>query len=287
MATRTFTGATDGDWSKAGNWAEAAVPVNGDDVSIDNCSVSIDAGLDQSAVTLATLRIGGGMTGDIGTAAAYLQVSATICEIGVHDGFGRPSYSPRVKIDFGSNQTACTVFAASRSSTDDPLPPVRLLGTHASNVLSVRSGGVGTAVEAGEASTWATVNSGQAGARGADVLIGDGVTLTNLNAAGGECACRCAATAITVDGGNVRTEGTGAVATLTNEGGNVYPNSTGTITALNCNGGVTSFLESAAARTVTTPKIQAGAALAYDPAVATMTTPPAPQEPIVLQAAAV
>ena len=44
MPTRTFRGTIDGDWHKAGNWLEGAVPVAGDDVVFDssspNCYIS-------------------------------------------------------------------------------------------------------------------------------------------------------------------------------------------------------------------------------------------------------
>lgn len=47
MATRTFRGYIDGDWNKAGNWLEGAVPVNGDDVVFDeyspNCYLTANA----------------------------------------------------------------------------------------------------------------------------------------------------------------------------------------------------------------------------------------------------
>lgn len=76
MATVTWTGATDGDWAKTGNWAGGAVPVGDDDVVIDGV-VDITAGLNQSAVNLKSLKILSTYSGNIGSGASALQINVT------------------------------------------------------------------------------------------------------------------------------------------------------------------------------------------------------------------
>lgn len=76
MATRTWTGATDGDWAVTTNWSPSTVPVSDDDVIIDG-TVSITASLNQSAVDLKSLKILSTYTGNIGTSGASLQINVT------------------------------------------------------------------------------------------------------------------------------------------------------------------------------------------------------------------
>ena len=76
MATRTWTGAVDGDWSDLNNWDEGAVPISGDDVFIVSGSVDIDGG-DYSAVTLDRLVVGARYRGTIATTGTKLQINAT------------------------------------------------------------------------------------------------------------------------------------------------------------------------------------------------------------------
>jgi len=76
MATKTWTGDVDGDWSDLNNWDEGAVPVNGDDVFIVSGAVDIDGG-DYSAVDLDRLVVGPKYRGTIATTGTKLQVNAT------------------------------------------------------------------------------------------------------------------------------------------------------------------------------------------------------------------
>jgi len=290
----TWTGTTDGDPNKTTNWLEGDVPDDGDIVNIGKnptgaADVSIGANLASLvAITVAELNIDAGYSGSIGTAAAYLQIGATVCRIGEAFGPGVKIHSPRIKIDFGAVQTACTIHASRSSGTESDLPPIRLIGTHASNVLVVRGGNVGVACESGEVATVATLTAGADGAAiDPDVLVGSGVTLTTLNVSRGRVLAMCAATTINQTGGTVTTERAGAVTTVTVTGNGLFiGNSTGTITTLNANGGTVDLLRSAAARTVSTLNLLAGATLRYDPAVVTVTSKIVPAGRLVLSASA-
>lgn len=83
MASTAWTGgADDGNWSTAGNW-NPNVPINTNDVTIGVGYVGITAGLNQSAVTAATLTITDNYKGDrIGSDSAALQFNTSgICQV--------------------------------------------------------------------------------------------------------------------------------------------------------------------------------------------------------------
>lgn len=72
MAICRWTGGVSGDWSVAGNWSGAAVPVNGDGVYFIDNAVSVTAGLDQNLVDLELMYVGPTYTGSIGDTANHL-----------------------------------------------------------------------------------------------------------------------------------------------------------------------------------------------------------------------
>lgn len=178
MATVYWVGATGSQpWSTGANWSTGSAPANGDAVYILSGSSDINSGLSQSAVTVASLTIGNGFTGTIGTASAYLAISATILNIGTPPSDGTlGGGSRRIKIDTGTNATTASVLNSSVASTDSPLPSVCLKGIHASNVLYVLGGLVGVGVLTPlEASTFPTI-----GVSGGRLQIGGAVLWTTL-----------------------------------------------------------------------------------------------------------
>lgn len=86
MATRTWLGATDGDWGVTTNWSGSTVPINGDKVIFNgDGDVAVTAGLSQASVDLALMFIGDDFTKNIGTSSTRLQINATTT---VHRGKG-------------------------------------------------------------------------------------------------------------------------------------------------------------------------------------------------------
>jgi hypothetical protein len=78
VATVTWDGsANDGNWGTASNWDTGAAPVTGDDVVIKSTNQNITAGLNQTAVDLASLTITEGYTGSIGNAGSSLTISCS------------------------------------------------------------------------------------------------------------------------------------------------------------------------------------------------------------------
>lgn len=116
-------------WDNAANWSGGAVPVNSDNVYIEDTDVDILYGLDQSSVTLAALHISSTFTGHIGLDsirnrdedteyAEYRQLplalgATTLMTIGAGDGEG----SPRLRIRRAGNGNLI-VYSTGESAVD-------------------------------------------------------------------------------------------------------------------------------------------------------------------------
>lgn len=291
MATKIWVGTTVdhvGDWATAANWSPSGVPIDADAVYFEDSSQSVLSGFNQSAVTLASLNIAQSFTGLIGDATTYLQIGATIVNIGHHFGPGEAVGSSLLKIDLGSAASTIIVFNSGVSS-DTTKTPIRLKFNNAATTFEARKGKVSIANETGETSTGSSITISYVTSitSDAEVYIGPGVTLTTLTKKGGYCLLRCAATTVNNYNGNLQTEGSGAIVTLNVMDGIVTSNSTGTITACNISAkGTIDFLKSAQPRTVTTPKIDDEGVIKFDPAVLTLTNKITSNKPVMYQASA-
>lgn len=293
MATKIWVGTdtgNEGDWATAANWLPSGVPEAADDVYLENSSQDVSEGLNQSAILLASLNIAHSYTGRIGTTSAYLQIGATLCNIGYHYGPNETLFngSDRIKLDLGTDPSTIVVENTNISAAENGMPTVRILCNDAATTLEVRRGQVGVAFETGETSTLSKITSSYVSQIGTDanVYIGAGVTLTTLFQSGGYVVLRCAATTVTSWGGTLLTTGTGAIATLNGYGGTITSNSSGTITACTVTGGIVDFTKSATARTVTTPKLDNPGQIKFDPAVMTFTNKITSNNPVTYMASA-
>jgi len=284
----TDTG-NEGKFNTAANWLPAGVPVSTDHVHFINSTQDCDGDLDQSALALGSLTIEQSYTGKIGTTSAYLQIGASVVKIPHHYGPGSPAGSGRIKLDLGSvTAAAVTIEGTSSSPTETTKPPVRLLAANAGTTIEARKGKIGIAFDTGETSTIdkCTVSYVSHKNTDAEVIIGEGVTLTTFEQTGGDNVLQCAATTVDAEGGSLLTTGSGAITTLNAKGAKVTPNSTGTITTLDIDGGDVDFLKSAAARTVTNCTLDEPGTLKYDPAVTTFTNKITSSNPVILRASA-
>lgn len=233
------------------NWSAGTLPANTENVYIGASSVSLRWNLDAlAAVTATSLTIASDFTGTIGLPVTntsgvsyneyrqtYLQLSATTCTIGLGAGTG----SGRIKLDFLAVQTATTILN-SGTGLDSGLPAIILKGTHASNVLNVLAGSVGSAVFGGDLSTWATIRVAQAntGATRGVLTLGAGCTLTTVSNQGGTISVRSAMTTYNQKvRGTLTVTGSGAITTINGFGGSITHLGTGTITTLNIGTGCT------------------------------------------------
>ena len=265
MAIKIWAG-SDGAWSTAGNWSPSGVPTNSDDVYIEDSSQGITSGLGQSAVTLASLNIGQSFTGEIGDATTYLDIGATICNVGYSKGFGSPAGSARIKIDLGTIASTCTIHNTGSTPTDANLGAVQLLADQASTDIQIKKGKVTIAGSGSETATFdkLIVSYDTSKASDANVTLGPGVDIASIDQLGGKVNnySNSAAAAIEVTGGTHTIEGSGAVTALTADGGTVTASGTGTITTAKAKrGGVIDWTKSDKPRTVTNTQLDANGTL--------------------------
>lgn len=181
MAIRTWQGngdsANPNDWSVAANWKEAIVPVNTDDVFIRDTSISILAGLDQSAVTLDSLNIEQSFTGLLGTETEFLQIAATVVVIGETKSTQVLSGSRRLNLDFKSGTTRIEIQDSANTPQDQGRAPIRLLVADATCEIFILGGFVNIADDSDQVSTLGDISVSNSQAK---VMVGSGVTYDNF-----------------------------------------------------------------------------------------------------------
>lgn len=233
----TETTPTGPNWfDNADNWSGYTVPVDGDTIHIDQSSVDILYGLDQSAIEPAVINITMRYTGKIGLpvrnnsgSAAYeeyrptfLTIGPVVLNIGTMAGQG----SGRIKINSGTDICTVNVLNTGQPEFSSTLPAFIWKGTHVNNVFNMQNGSAGVAVFPQETSTILTLRQ-----TGGTLVTTKGVTLTTIQKYGGSLTIDSATTALTSDGGVVYVL-SGAHAAINVNGGSLYYDSTGTITAL-------------------------------------------------------
>lgn len=277
-ATTTVAAQSGEHWNVATNWSPSGVPQTGDDVYLDNFAGDVRYGLDQSAVTLASLHLTASFTGEVGlpkiNASAgpgadsyfeyrddYLRISATSVVIGQG---GEGAGSGRIKLDTGSVQTTLEVFRTG-TPVEAGLKALLWKGTHASNVVRVSAGSVDLAPHAGDSAMVATLAVGfQANPTGdADVRCGAGVTLTTVNKTGGALQTASAITTLTLGPDSGEHDHTaGGITTVNGHGGTLLYRSPSTLATVHAGEGfVLDFRRDPRPRTVTTLYPQAGTAI--------------------------
>jgi len=238
MANKVWTGATeDSTWTTAGNWVGGVAPVNGDDVYITG-AYSIN-GIDQSAVSLNSLRVADTYRGSIGASGSYLEIDVAAAAPGVlsYAGKGPHAY---LKGDFESVYVNATGAGANA---------LHLFGNGDIDDLIISKGIV--TIDSG--STVIDIYMGYATNQLTDarLTVEATVTLTNLRAYGGTTALGSAATLVECKAGTI-TSTAGAVTTVNVEGGTYNAESTGTITTANLYTGAFDTTGMSRPRTITT-----------------------------------
>jgi hypothetical protein len=230
-------------WGVAANWKEGSAPATGDDVTIDE-GPSILYGLDQSAVTLASLTV----------TPNFPQAS----EIGLprntspqNPDQGYPEYRPqrlkigvtvatvdtvsgRVRLDLDTDASTVTVDGTGTAVAPGEWP-LDLVGVNTATAVRVNRGTVGLAANAGDAMTVGTLKVAYRTQRDGDAVVELGVGLTvgtSVEQSGGAVTLRTAVPTYTKEGGTLLREGSGALTTMLNRIGEFQDAGTGTITAL-------------------------------------------------------
>lgn len=172
----------------------------------------------------------------------YLTQPATLAQFGAagNNSSITSNGSGRFNWNAGTAQTTVTVLATGLSSTDTTLEPLRILGSHASNAISVLGGqvGLGTTYPT-ETCTFATIKqtggtlNGGVGLTWSTIYLTDGTMNLYSGASSGT---------LTQAGGTLTAWGTGQIGTLSTAGTvnlNLRANSGNTVTTLNLNDGAT------------------------------------------------
>lgn len=138
-------------WDTAANWSPSGVPVTADHVRFELGSSDCLYGLDQSAVTLASLHISMGWTGKLGlpriNESGYHEYRTRELTCGITSlivGIGSGSGPQKVAINTEAIATTITV-RDSGGSSESGVPTVIWRGTHADNVITVQGGDFGSA----------------------------------------------------------------------------------------------------------------------------------------------
>lgn len=277
------------DWTSTANWSGGAIPVSSDTVIFKDNSTSVRWGFAQSAVTLTELRIEKTYTGQIGlnrvvfatTAdggttvttkpeyrATYLAISATDLKIGEHYGPGSPAGSSRIMIDLGTVASTVQIFGTAQTSSEVGRPAIRLLTVCNTTDMYVRSvpGGFGIAVDApGEVSTVRKLSVSDT-STASRVLTGPAVTMTTYEQNGGTNVLQIVAagtlTTLTMNGGNLTTEGNWVCTTANAYAGTITANhyraSGNAFTTLNMEGATVDAQDNNFARTWATVNFNKG-----------------------------
>ena len=262
MAVKIWTGATDGDWSVAGNWSPSGVPASTDDVIISAAyTVSITAGLNQSAVTLNSLTVEEGYSGAIGSKSADLQIATDALTF---QGSG-VAY-----IDLGSNAVDPVINGTASYSTGES--GLYLTGTGIGTITCAGGG-----VSIGRAGTTSTVTELR-GISG-DVHVGIGGTVTNRFNFGASVVFDSTHTTLNLDAGTTTLKQSAAVTTANLDGGVLHIDSACTITTLNLNNGGEFRASAGSDKTITTLNIEPGAVFEYYPSNTTITNRNLPTDP--------
>ncbi len=242
-------------FDNADNWSGNAVPVDSDDIVFDHGEVDCKYGLAQSAVSPLSTTVAMAYTGEIGLPETnaddsnntYREYRNTYLALGVVGdavtntitiGGGEGTGSGRIKIDSGDAQAVLNVLDTGARS-ESGVPSFTWKGTHTSNVANITKGDVGIAILDGETATVATLRVGfDTNVEGdAAVICGDGVTLTNVDQAGGTVTIDSATTDIDLAAGTL-TILSAAHTDIDITGGTCVYQSTGTITTVSVSKGI-------------------------------------------------
>ena len=247
MATRTWTGASSGDFNATGNWAEGSVPVTGDDVIFDRGSRNLDTNLDQSAVTLVNVSFRQGYTGTAGVSVATPFKFGASGKLVIEGG--------AEKLFLSGGTIVTTIMRGCRA---DFSGEVHIAGTLTTvifqrGLLYIESG-----------TTTTLIQDPIGGGQGQATCYTSTATVTTLNQFGGLFNQKSTGTVTTLNNYGGRSQidtGTLTTANLFNASSYVDWRSTTTLTTVKCYKGIFDASKQAAARTITNSEVHQGGLL--------------------------
>ena len=206
-------------FDNADNWSDATLPVDGDSLLFDSGNVSLKYGLQQSALTPATLRITQAYSGQIGLsetnetnlASPYREYRPRVLEIGndadtivmqITIGEGSGQGSGRIRLDTGDAQVVLTVRNSGPRATTSTAS-IQWRGSHVANEVNVSQGDLGIAALEDESADVALLRVGYQDDPTGDshVQVGSGATLSDVVQTGGRLDLASSTIALDVFGG--------------------------------------------------------------------------------------
>ncbi len=202
------------------NWSNAAPPVVGDTVYLDNVYGDLLYNLGNDTAAPAALYISGTFTNSVGLPkvnvqgnyweyrARYWTVTPGNTFVGAISGSGPNLFM----LNTAANQCNMTVFNTG-SNPEPGIPSVLWIGTNALNTLTMYGGTAGFAFFAGEAGNLATVNL-----IGGNLIVGSGGNIATATV-NGALDFNSAITNLTIDGSGAVTYRSGNATNVTVNGG--------------------------------------------------------------------
>ena len=257
MAIKYWTGDADSNYSTASNWSPSGAPTASDDVIIEG-KKDITGGLNQSAVALNSFFVGE-FSGVIASRLASLQINCTDVKFGgTNNCF----------IDVGAAVATIEVSnARSRVGTKSGLT------IDGSAIATIEV--IGGSVEIVDSASVINVNviGNLASGSGADVLIGENVTVSNVKLTGGKLETKSDVSSVKIGDGEFVTSGVVDVATLDINAGQANIDATGTITTLSVDGGTCDLSRTLKTKTITSSTVSGSGELIFDTTTTTTTAP--------------
>ena len=265
-------------WDTPANWSTGSVPVDDDDIIIEDSDVDILYGLDQSAVTPDTLKIRASYTGKIGLTpinetgdtdyAEYRETRLKISPDVINIGEGQGNGSPMIRLDTGEIQTVLTVYSTGVAS-DSSHGALQYIGEHfTQNTLTVLKGDVGIATRGGEEAYIHQLNVAYSSSPMSDAIVrcGDDAHISNVYQIGGNLTMNGIPGSMYQTGGVCEVFGATLISQIHVAGGTLYHNSTGlagnAVTNLIVSGsGTVDFSRSVGDRVITNCDVHTGATI--------------------------
>lgn len=203
-------------WTNAAIWQSGLLPTTGDNVYLIAAQegFSIDSGLNQGTMLLASLTCYSTFQGDFGGLGTNTaNIPASVTNVGVPAPDGSSGTGPNTwKHNNGTNAGVWNIYASAASNSDSPQTPITISGSNAGNVINMIAGGVAGlgVLYPNEAASFPTIR-----ANGGTLYIGSGVLTSTIQNNGGTLTVAAGGWSGTNAGGSLITRGTFSINALT------------------------------------------------------------------------
>jgi hypothetical protein len=281
--TAAWLGTTSGVFTVTTNWSTGAVPVAGDSIIFDGRATRALTGSPATSIQLASIKHYMSCAYDVCTAAIPLVCFADNVEVGLEATDGSSGGGSEFHIAPTTNIGSKMIVYNSKSTGTSGLDPVTLdTGTPASgnHTFQIEGGtaGIATSSPSAAATILTMVATGGRLNLGAGMVTG--WSLTQGGSGNPKVFVNSATSGtITVNAGELTTEGTGLIATVTGYGGKIFMNhrlATAIVTTMNLRGSILDLSGDLGAVLFTNYSERSGTVILAYSTQLSVTTPSAP-----------